>query len=443
MRRSLLSAVPGLLWAVLAPAAALGAQAPAFRPQATRAWFDEAMRQCQADGGRLWGKSLCGPMLVVEPATRRVIASQADAQGKLTAEQGVFVGRLPPTETLANTPLTWAGVRWSELLWPLPEDAPSRRTLMAHEAFHRIQDSLGLASGDGDNAHLDTVDGRYTLQLEWRALDAALTAHTDADRRARIADALTLRTARHRRFPTARAAETALERNEGLAEYTGVVVGNTAPADRLAVARRDLTRLVGEASFVRSFAYATGPAYGLLLDRYRPGWRKAILHGGSPAELLASALHLDLAATPRIEARAARYGGPALLASERVRAQDRARKAAAYRAQLVTGPVLRLPLAHMKVQFNPTNLMPLGEAGTVYPTMQVIDDWGSIQVDGGALMARDWKRLTVAAPDGKVRSGTLRGKGWTLQLAPGWRLLPGTRNGDRTVGRSEAPAKTP
>ena len=425
-------ALPSLLLGTFA-SVAIAATSPDLALTSARAWFDEATRQCQADHGRLWGKTLCGPMLLVVPATRQVIASQADAQGKLHAEGGVFVGRLPEDQNLANTSLDWAGVHWSEMLWPLPGDALERRTLMAHESFHRIQQSLGLSAKDGDNAHMDTLDGRYTMQLEWRALDAALAATTDADRRARIADALAFRAARYRRFPAAQQNEAALERNEGLAEYTGMMVGNRAPADRLAVARKDLAIHAGDAGLTRSFAYATGPAYGLLLDRYRPDWRREIVHGGSPAALLATALHIDMAAGSDVEPRAARYDGAALMASERARAAAHAKRVAAYTTQLVTGPVLQLPLKHMKVQFNPSNLLPLGDAGTVYPTMHVSDDWGTIDVDGGALLTSDWSRLSVAVPPGGVHGGTLHGRGWTLQLAPNWQPVPGTRAGDWTV----------
>jgi hypothetical protein len=425
-------ALPSLLLGTFA-SVAIAAISPDVALTSARAWFDEATRQCQADHGHLWGKTLCGPMLLVVPATRQVVASQADAQGKLHAEGGVFVGRLPEDQNLANTSLDWAGVHWSEMLWPLPGDALERRTLMAHESFHRIQQSLGLSAKDGDNAHMDTLDGRYTMQLEWRALDAALAATTDADRRARIADALAFRAARYRRFPAAERNEAALERNEGLAEYTGMMVGNRAPADRLAVARKDLSIHTGDAGLTRSFAYATGPAYGLLLDRYRPDWRREIVHGGSPAAWLATALHIDMTVGSDVEPRAARYDGAALMASERARAAAHAKRVAAYTTQLVTGPVLQLPLKHMKVQFNPSNLLPLGDAGTVYPTMHVSDDWGTIDVDGGALLTSDWSRLSVAVPPGGVHDGTLHGKGWTLQLAPNWQPVPGTRAGDWTV----------
>lgn len=433
------SALPWVALVALAPAA-IGADAPAIDTALAGRYFKEASQLCRADGGRLWGKSLCGPVLLVAPASRRVVANQADAEGRLRPEGGVYVGELPSDQAIANTSVDWAGVRWTEMLWPLKEDAAQRHTIMAHEAFHRVQDSLGLSPRESDNAHLDTLEGRYTLQLEWRALDAALAAGSDADRRARAADALAFRAARYQRFPEAAQAEIKVERNEGLAEYTGVMVGNRTSAAQVAMARRDLAwHPKNDTSFVRSFAYATGPAYGILLDRYRPGWRKAIVKGGSPAGMLAEALHVDMAAAPDAGKLAARYDGPALLASEHTRADARARQTALYKAQLISGPVLRLPLAHMKVQFNPSNLVPLGEAGTVYPTMHVIDDWGSITVDGGALMASDWKTLTLAAPDSGAREGKLRGKGWTMELAPGWQPVPGPRKGDRTVAPEAAP----
>ena len=50
---------------------------------------------------------------------------------------------------------------------------------MLHELFHRIQPDLGLMTISGNNAHLDTVEGRVWLRLEWRALARALDPFTD------------------------------------------------------------------------------------------------------------------------------------------------------------------------------------------------------------------------------------------------------------------------
>jgi hypothetical protein len=46
----------------------------------------------------------------------------------------------------------------------------------------------------------------------------------------------------------------------------------------------------GGESFVRTFAYASGPAYGLLLDAASPGWPRTVRASDDPAALLMRAL---------------------------------------------------------------------------------------------------------------------------------------------------------
>jgi hypothetical protein len=81
------------------------------------------------------------------------------------------------------------------------------------------------------------------------------------------------------------------------------------------------------------------------------------------------------------------------------------------------------------VQFNPSNLQPLGDAVTVYPTIRVSDDWGVIEGTNGALMKPDWSALVVAAPSSTAGS-SIAGDGWTLELKPGWTIVPDARSGD-------------
>ncbi len=363
-------------------------------------YFAEATHDCRADGGKLWGVSLCGPMLTIDPATRHVVASQADGDGRLKpAGHGMFIGVMPSNQPIANTSVWWSGTHWVEWLWPLAANSAVARTIMAHESYHHVQAQIVPISPGGTNTQLQTVYGRYTMQLEWRALAAALKAPADAARRQAVSDALLFRAARYRRFPKAQANEMALERNEGLAQYTGVMVGIATAAQRKADALDLLRKAPERPSFVRSFAYVTGPAYGLLLDRYRPGWRKQIMHSKQGlAAMLASALHLNLARMPldTVAARAADYGGPALLASETASNAKRDREIAHYRSVLVVGPVLVLPLKHTRKQFNPQTVLSLHKLGTVYPTMLMFDDWGSIDIRQGALLDPDRPRLTVS-----------------------------------------------
>ena len=63
-----------------------------------------------------------------------------------------------------------------------------------------VQPELKLMAGTGENDHLDTLDGRYWMQLERRALSRALTS-AGAARAAAIGDALAFRRARQTALP--------------------------------------------------------------------------------------------------------------------------------------------------------------------------------------------------------------------------------------------------
>jgi hypothetical protein len=400
--------------------------------ETARGYFAEAKSLCEADRGQLWGVSLCGPIMFVDRNSRLIVANQADANGALRAEGGVFTGTLPVSQNIANTAVEWSGVRWTQIQWPLPDELRARDTLIAHELFHRIQGQLGLPQlKEGDNRQLDTLDGRYYLQLEWRALARALQASTSEDRKTAITDALVFRIERYKLFPRAALEEQALELNEGLAEYTGVKIGNPSPEEQVKRAISDITVRASDSTFVRSFAYATGPAYGLLLDRSNPEWRRQIREGGTFVSLLETSLNITPPANLEQAAadRAAQYNAQALKVAETERETKRQQLIAKYRAQFVDGPILTLPRRHMSVQFDPRNLQPLGELGTVYPNLRITDDWGILEATNGALLKPDWSAVIIRAPS--IATGSsIKGDGWTLELKPGWKLVPATRKGD-------------
>ncbi len=352
----------------------------------------------------------------------------------------VWVGTLPPDVNISNTATSWAGVHWTMIEWSsLSPLASGRARLMAHELFHRIQDGLGLPATNPANAHLDTREGRTWLQLEWRALRQALArpAASRGDRRRAAEDALIFRAMRRMRFSQAAQEERALEMNEGLAEYTGVKLRgpDARSAEEYAIAR--ISDAFALNSFVRSFAYYSGPAYGLLLDGVGANWRHELTPKNDLGDLLSAAYATRLPTNLGAEAgqRARHYDGEALNASETWRDDERQKQVAVFRAKLVDGPLLLLPaLGQFSFSFNPNALVPIDDSRTAYLTLRVTDEWGILEVNDGALLVREGgrvRRVVVAAPAGETPvEGKIKGKGWTLQLAKGWQIGSGERGGD-------------
>jgi hypothetical protein len=416
-------------------------QAPAFAavdPVRAQALFQEAAQLCGHDGGALWHHSLCGPILLVDWTDNTAVANQPDAHGVLKPLGAVFAGTLPPDVIVANTPIEWSGKRWTELIWPLPDDVAHRHVMLSHELFHRAQIELGMLQRDGGNLHLDTLEGRILLQLEWHALARALSAPDAGARKAAVSDALLFRHERYRLFPDAQAEERALELNEGVAEYTGVRVGLPTAAERTAYALRDLETFVYSPTFVRSFAYATGPAWGLMLDQADPAWREQLataMKGANPPSLdqmLQAALKLPEPSPATVKARESDYDDT-LRPRELARDQAKQAHLAELRAKLVDGPVLQVPLIghHASYQFNPQTLEALGGDRVVYPTMKLAADWGALSVEQGAVLDKAMTTAAVAAAG--AAPDHLQGPGWRLVLNKGWVVAPAERAGDFVV----------
>ena len=400
--------------------------------------LSEWSRVCAADGADLWHKSLCGPIVLVHPSTRAAISNLPDPDGKFRKEGNVFLGVLPEQFTPSNTAIRWGGQQWATVMLPLPSDRFRSLSLLAHESFHRIQEDLGLSASDAANVHLDTETGRLWLRLELRALARALRSQGELSRQA-AADAMLFRKYRHALCPGSEAMEAALEKQEGLAEYTGTFVAMRETGEDVTRPARLVEAFEDSDAYARAFAYAMGPALGLLLDRFAAGWRgRAAV--ASLDSMLVSALRIGLSGNLEYSAkrRAALYGYAAVASAEHDREEIHKALLLEVKGKFIDGAVLQFPPApEMRRVFNPGALVPFPPHGTYYPSGTFSANWGRLQVEsGGALVAPDNRSLRVTAPtDPDARP--IRGTGWTLQIAPGWTIRPSGPGGRFAVVPSE------
>jgi len=312
--------------------------------------------------------------------------------------------------------------------------------LLLHECFHRLQEKLGFPARDAVNSHLDKLNGRIWIQMEWRALERALR-ETGPAQKAAIADALLFRSYRRSLFPDSASNENALELNEGLAEYTGVKLSSTDLPETVVRANLILRQARNNPTFSRSFAYVSGPAYGALLDLTGKPWRTTVKPSTDLGLLLQQRYGVS-AAPSEAAARAAasRYEGDEIITLETKQEQKRNQQIAEAKKKFLDGPVLILSLSQdVSYSYDPNNVVGIDPSNTVYPTMRIVDAWGVLTVTGGAWIERDASghvvRARIAAPS-DLSARPLKGDGWSLEVANGWEVVSGERAGDVKISKT-------
>jgi len=405
--------------------AVLGAATAAHgqvQPQVAQRLFADAKASCERDAGRLWGVSLCGPLVIFDERT-----------GTHATNQPEPAGPLPRFMSGADGPLMWGGERWFAIpLFLLPDNDPDLcdQTIL-HGLFHRIQPELGLFTEDGFNEHLDTLEGRVLMQLEWRALRHAVESSGSARTEA-VADALAFRRERRRMFSDAAEGERREEIREGLASYTGIAAWAKTPADEHRAAAVALAGGEDQESFVGNFEAASGPGYGVLLDDFLPGWRRQVRATSDLGDMLASAINRP--PTSDLAAAAARYDEAALRAKEQARDQARQGRVADLRRRFVDGPVLTMPAVGGGTS-NTLGSVVIPGAGTVFfQTFTLSGQWGRLTASAGVMRSSDGNTLSVpiTAP---LTGTTLQGDGWTVTVGTGWVLRRAARAGSFEIVR--------
>ena len=304
---------------------------------------------------------------------------------------------------------------------------------MLHQLFHRIQPELGLvtaaAPARAGNAHLDTLEGRFWLRLEWRALARALI-QSGKDRKRTVSDALAFRMARRSHFANAAENERVEEIREGLAQYTGIVTTAITRPEAVASAIEHLAGAEGHDTFLQQ-SYTTGVAYAMLLDDASADWRRKVRSHSDLGQLLMAALAVKPVANA-VEA-SERYGGTELRAAEQARAERRKAVMQELQRRFVDGPVLVVP-AGGSGTFNAVGATPIPGVGTVYvlPYRQK-GEWGTLDATNGVLVGEDGKRRLPGPV--RIEGVNVTGDGWTVTVAQGWTVRAGPRFGDYQIIR--------
>lgn len=412
------------------------AQKQSTSPETVSIFFDELKTASKKNIG-LWDKDLYGSVILINPKTREFFANEPDSEGVLKRNGTIYSGILPAAVNIANTAVNWGGKRWAMIMLPLPESKENRINLLAHESFHSIQPSLGFTLNNVENNHLDQKEGRIYLRLELEALKQAILSNSEKEMKLHLTDALTFRKYRNTVYKGSENTENLLELNEGIAEFTGLIVSGRNKDQTRSYFLNGIDDFMKNPTFVRSFAYYTIPVYGYLLYQKDPDWNKKIDARTDLTGYFIKAFDIRIQTDlqKEVEKRSDHYNGQSIIKEETDREEQTKRLIAEYKLKFIQQPHFEIKFEKMNVSFDPRNIVPVEDQGTVYPNIRITDLWGILTVEKGALMSPSWDKISISKPV-KTENKKVSGDGWILELTDGYTITKDEGSGNYKLSKN-------
>jgi len=382
-------------------------------------YFEEVKVLCAQDSCKTWGIELYGPILFVDMNTREIVANVQDANGQLKKVGNVYTGIYPNSLPIANTAVEWNGTRWTMVIWQaLGGRKLERNNLIIHELWHRIQEDIGFKFTPSNNSHLNELDGRLLLKMEWLALAKAIETNGNQQLH-HMQSALQFRQHRRALFAGSDTTEVLFEMHEGLATHTGFRLCGASDIEMKKMLLSKVNKSVKQHTLLLSFAYTSGVLYGYLLDQSGRDWRKDLTQKDDFGRLLIEAYDLKLSnGDINLENLYSEYDTDNLMADEQEYEIEMQAFLKLCEQRFLGKSNLIIPMSMCQISFNPHDVVPFGIFGTVYKTFNAFGEWGKLETNRGALVAPDWSKVIIDAPDDDLSS-----LNWSISLNAGWGLI--------------------
>jgi hypothetical protein len=404
-------------------------------------YFEQVTQIAEEDAGKFWGQNILSPLMFVDVETKVIFTNSQDSLHSLTAVSGtLYKGVLPQNVAIANTSVKWNGVQWTMLMWSsLSEKEKPRNRLIFHELFHSLQVKLGLPMKRPSCDHLDTKEGRILFRLELAALSSALSKPIQK-RKEDIFNALCFRQYRYLVFPGSSLKEKDIGWNEGLAEYTGVMLSKINDSiNKYLIRRLDSVDLFYN-SFMLNAAYITGPAYGVLLADIDKTWQQRVKESDSIGNLVTTAYKLKkLSDTKKqMSKEKMKYGYTKIANEENDKENEKLAKISELKNKFYNSPTLRINLTDKSSGgFSPDKII-LTEGEIFYENFELIDDFGKISINKGGLVNYKLRQVIVSLPkEVNIQEKIIKANDWELSLNADWRIVADKNSSNYIIRKKE------
>lgn len=379
--------------------------------------FAEAQRVCEADGGKLWGENLWGPVLLVRDSDKLTFTNESALLPVSQKMDALYCGVLDSDIVVAGSALRFKGSDVAVVpMFTMSDSAMVE--VFVHELFHRFQNQhYNMSEVMYNNAHVDTKMGRTLVLCEMLELSKALNCNV-LERKPHIERALAFRKWRWALFPDKTTDECRFEFQEGLALYTQYRI---CFQDSLKVAQQlcqEVERLLSSPNLSRQYGYHMGAMYACLND-IAPSWR----HDASPSMNLSEMAGKLYGIDPsKLEDTMALKQSDSYLRViqdidtleiERQKVIDKVTEL------LRTKSVIYLRTDDYQMGFNPACVMGLDELGNYFTVIELKGDFGTIYSEYGCLISN---QPILVLPSSDIKRLRKKSPEFSIELNKGWRL---------------------
>jgi hypothetical protein len=401
-----------------------------FTPEKASVYFKDIEQICNRDSGKLWGQNLYGPLMFVERGTRRIVANQADNDGLLKSNDGVYIGTYPKELILSNAPVKFGGKQFAMTTLPPEDDKYRIETRAIHSLFHKYQENEGITPSVFNVNNMDEKEARLWIKLEWKALRKAINSEGE-ERQLAIRDALIFRGSNREQYKKYENDENQFETIEGLTTFTYTTLCTNSPEEYKTRLFENLDRIYSMESYSRSYGSIEGALYATLLHEKGFDLKNIKTSNFDFGAAVKDLYKIELPTICRDVggSLAVNYNMEDILKEELARDKQIKESLQSQASIFTQKPVVFLELESPSFDFEPEDIHSLDSLGTLYNSIRVSDNWGKLTVEkGGCLVSNNLKFIRITAKSFKAEKNRISGDGWRLLLNNDWELVPVDQN---------------
>ena len=386
-----------------------------------------------ADNGKLWNGNIWNDNILVLDENEIVYTLRNDLTN--TSNDSLLFYKHVKEKTLlhVNTNQEFEGKKWAIVQNYDITPSDSCQTPI-HELFH-LYHSKQINIAGNIVEYLDNYKAKIFLRSEFEALRnciKSLQTNNEIAAKQFLNDAIYFRTKREKQFKNQNHYALELETLEGLASYTGYKLSAYTDLYRMAIL--ELNGRENPTGLNRSFAYATGLAYGLIFDHFQIKWRTDLKHIYSFREIYNQQKTFKQSAGGKSENIKQRNNFYEIEREEirRKLTNDSIRQF--YKNLFIEQPVL---VVHRDtsdktyfMSFDMNSTFTLGKEGIIYSDISSSSTnplvFGNFKTTGetqigktGILITSNFGKLTFSKPL-KIEDNIITGENYVIELNKGW-----------------------